>query len=89
MLELEANIGLGKATNLSLPLFGSALGGIGVFTSLCVPSAFLADSSVIQSAGGSLKPPETAQQGLQTICLGHPAYLPRDLDWDLLGDDSV
>lgn len=46
MLELEANMGFGKATNMSPSFFGSALGAIGAFTSLSVPSAFLADSSV-------------------------------------------
>lgn len=44
-----------------IPVSGSALGGTEVLTSLCVPSAFSADSSVAESAEGSLKPPEATR----------------------------
>lgn len=56
-----------------VPVFGSALGGTEVFASLCVPSAFLADSSVAESAGRSLKPPEAARGICKLYLFGAPA----------------
>lgn len=52
-----------------------------MFTSMCVPSAYLADSSVAESAGGSLKPPEAARGVCKLYLFGAPASLSRHLGW--------
>lgn len=67
LLELEANIQLGKVTNMFLSLFISALGGTEAFISLSLPSAFLADSSVIYS-----KISRDSTTGLANCTVGTP-----------------
>lgn len=71
LLELEANIQLGKVTNMFLSLFISALGGTEAFISLSLPSAFLADSSVIYS-----KISRDSTTGLANCTVGTPCIRP-------------
>lgn len=71
LLELEANIQLGKVTNMFLSLFISALGGTEAFISLSLPSAFLADSSVTYS-----KISRDSTTGLANCTVGTPCIRP-------------
>lgn len=81
LLELEANIRLGKVTNMFLSLFISALGGAETFISLSLPSAFLADSSVTYS--------KISRDRTCELQCGHLVYPSRHPDWHLLGDSRA